>query len=89
MSKKFVAQAIQHSASLTGVAADRAATDLIGAIVKEMKKTGGFTLPGFGTFRVARTKARKGFNPRTGEALKIKAGKTVRFKASKVLKQAV
>ena len=54
-----------------------------------MRKAGNFTLPGFGTFRVAKTKARKGLNPRTGEALKIKAGKTVRFRASKVLKQAV
>ena len=84
MSKNFIAQVIQDSAALTGAAAD-----LIGAIVKEMKKTGGFTLPGFGTFWGAKTKARKGFNPRTGEAPKIKAGKTVRFKASKVLKQAV
>ena len=89
MSKKFIAQAIQDSAGITGAAANRAATALIGAIVKEMRKAGNFTLPGFGTFRVAKTKARKGLNPRTGEALKIKAGKTVRFRASKVLKQAV
>ena len=84
MSKKFIARVIQDSAALTGVAAD-----LIGAIVKEMRKAGSFTLPGFGTFRVAKTKARKGLNPRTGEALKIKAGKTVRFRASRVLKQSV
>jgi DNA-binding protein HU-beta len=89
MSKKFMAEVIQDSAELTGVAANRVANDLIEAIVKEMKKAGGFTLPGFGTFRVVRTKARKGLNPRTGESVKIKAGKTVRFKASKVLKEAV
>jgi len=89
MSKKFIAQVIQDSAELTGVAANRVATDLIEAIVTEMKREGGFALPGFGTFRVARTKARKGLNPRTGEPLKIKAGKTVRFRASKALKEAV
>jgi nucleoid DNA-binding protein len=60
---------------------------LIDAIVKEIKKSGGFTLPSFGTFRVAKTKARKGLNPRTGEAIKVKAGKTVRFKASPFGKQ--
>jgi len=38
---------------------------------------------------VAKTKARKGLNPRTGEPLKIKAGKTVRFRTSKLLKEAV
>ena len=33
--------------------------------------------------------ARKGLNPRTGESIKVKAGKTVRFKASPTLKKAV
>ncbi len=89
MSKAFIAQVIQESATLTGTAANRAATDLIAAIVKELKKAGKFTLPSFGTFTVRKTKARKGLNPRTGEAIKVKAGKTVRFKASPTLKKAV
>ena len=89
MSKKFIADVVQDSAELSGVAANRVATDLITAIVKEMKREGGFTLPGFGTFRVVKTKARKGLNPATGEALAIKASKTVRFKASKVLRASV
>lgn len=89
MSKAFIAKVIQESAALTGTAANRTATDLIGAIVKEMKKSGKFTLPSFGTFTVRKTKARKGLNPRTGEAIKVKAGKTVRFKASPTLKKAV
>jgi DNA-binding protein HU-beta len=59
------------------------------AIVWELKKEGGFTLPSFGTFRVVKTKARPGLNPRTGEKVKIKAGKTIRFKASPTLKKAV
>ncbi|MEJ1978782.1 MAG: HU family DNA-binding protein [Acetobacteraceae bacterium] len=89
MSKAFIASVIQESAELTGVAANRAATDLIAAIVKEMKKNGGFTLPSFGTFTVRKTKARKALNPRTGEPVKVKAGKTVRFKASPTLKKKV
>ncbi len=89
MSKAFLASVLQESAELTGVAANRAAADLMAAIVKEMKSAGGFTLPSFGTFRVVKTKARKGLNPRTGEAIKVKAGKTVRFKASLTLKKAV
>jgi DNA-binding protein HU-beta len=89
MSKAFIASVIQESAELTGVAANRAATDLIDAIVKEMKKSGGFTLPSFGTFTVRKTKARKALNPRTGEPVKVKAGKTVRFKASPTLKKKV
>ena len=89
MSKAFIAKVIQESAQLTGAGANRAATDLMAAIVKELKKTGKFTLPSFGTFSVRKTKARKGLNPRTGEAIKVKAGKTVRFKASPTLNKAV
>ncbi len=89
MSKAFIAQVIQESADLTGTAANRAAADVIGAIVRELKKNGRFTLPSFGTFVVRKTKARKGLNPRTGEQIKVKAGKTVRFKASPTLKKTV
>jgi DNA-binding protein HU-beta len=89
MSKAFIAEVLQGSAEITGVAANRAAADLIEAIIKEMKKSGKFTLPSFGTFTVRKTKARKGVNPRTGEEIKVKAGKTVRFKASPSLKKVV
>lgn len=89
MSKAFIAQVIQESTACTGVAANKAAGELMDAIVKELKKTGGFTLPSFGTFTVRKTKARKAMNPRTGEPVKVKAGKTVRFKASPNLKKAV
>jgi DNA-binding protein HU-beta len=91
MSKAFIAQVIQESADgvLTGTLSNRLAGDVIGAIVKELKKNGRFTLPSFGTFIVRKTKARKGLNPRTGEQIKVKAGKTVRFKASPTLKKTV
>jgi DNA-binding protein HU-beta len=85
----FIASVLQGSAELSGSAANATAGALIEAIVKRMKRDGKFTLPGFGTFKVAKTKARKGLNPRTGAAIKVKAGKTVRFKASPVLKKAV
>jgi DNA-binding protein HU-beta len=59
------------------------------AVVKELKKSGKFTLPSFRTFIVRKTKVGKGLNPRTGEAIKVKAGKTVRFKASPTLQKSV
>ena len=89
MSKAFISSVIQDSVGCTGVAANQAAADLIEAIVQDLKKQGGFTLPSFGTFRVVKTKARKALNPRTGEPVKVKAGKAVRFKASPNLKKAV
>jgi len=89
MSKAFLASVLQDTAELTGAAANRAAGAVMDAIIKELKKSGKFTLPSFGTFTVRKTKARKGMNPRTGESIKVKAGKTVRFKASPTLKKAV
>ena len=89
MSKAFLAAVLQESIGVTGVAANRAAADLVAAIVKKMKTTRGFTLPSFGTFRDVKTKARKALNPRTGEPVKVKAGKTVRFKVSPSLKKVV
>ncbi|ACI50609.1 histone family protein DNA-binding protein [Gluconacetobacter diazotrophicus PA1 5] len=89
MSKAFIAAVLQDSLACTGVAAGKAADDLITAIVATLQEEGGFTLPSFGTFTVHKTKARKALNPRTGEPVKVKAGKTVRFKASPNLKKAV
>jgi DNA-binding protein HU-beta len=89
MSKAFISEALRQSLDITGVAANRATAALLGAIVSELKNSGKFTLPGFGTFTVHKMKARKALNPRTGEPVKVKAGKTVRFKASPVLKKAV
>ena len=88
MSKAFIAQVLQDLIGLTGVTANRAAAELITAIVQELKKAGKFTLPSFGTFTVHKTKARKALNPRTGASIRVKAGKTVRFKASPILKKA-
>ncbi|MGC9271800.1 HU family DNA-binding protein [Acidiphilium sp.] len=87
MTKAFIAETLQKSADLNGVTALKVAGAVVGAIVAEMKKNGKFTLPGFGTFTVRKTKARKGVNPRLGTPIKVKAGKTVRFKASPTLKK--
>ena len=89
MSKAFIARVIQESTEVTGTTAARATNQLIDAIVKELKRNGKFTLPSFGTFIVRKTRARKAMNPRTGEAIRVRAGKTVRFKASPVLKKAI
>ncbi len=51
-----------------------------------IKKNGRFAYAGFGTFEIRKRKARAGRNPQTGEAIKIKASKTVGFKPAKALK---
>jgi DNA-binding protein HU-beta len=89
MSKSFIAGVIADKGELTQAKSHFVAGELLEAIIKELKKSGKFTVAGFGTFTVRKTKARKGLNPRTGAAIKVKAGKTVRFKASPVLKKTV
>jgi len=54
-----------------------------------LKKKDTVALVGFGTFKVAQRKARKGINPRTGEEIKIKAKKVAKFVPGKALKDAV
>jgi len=46
-------------------------------------------LVGFGNFYVAKRAAGKGRNPRTGEDINIKASKTPKFRAGKLLKDTV
>ena len=89
MSKAFIAEVIRQSTQVSGVTAYRATNELLSAIVATLKTTGKFTLPSFGTFTVHRIKARKALNPKTGASIRVRASKTVRFKASPILKRAV
>ena len=54
-----------------------------------LKKEGRFSFSELGTFTVSDRSARKGRNPSTGEVIKIKASKAVRFKAAPALKAMV
>ncbi|KKL44779.1 hypothetical protein LCGC14_2362260, partial [marine sediment metagenome] len=47
------------------------------------------TLVGFGTFSLTKRKARMGRNPRTGEAINIKASKSPKFTPGKAFKDSV
>jgi DNA-binding protein HU-beta len=57
--------------------------------ISEVKKNGIFVLPGLGRLVRVERKARMGRNPATGEAIKIAAKKTVKFKVAKPAKDAI
>ena len=86
MSKKFIATVIQEAAGLSGVASTQLAGQIIEAIKAEVVTTGRFSVPDFGSFTVRETPKRSALNPKTGEKVAVKAGATVRFKASPALK---
>jgi len=68
----------------------QAAVDCVfSTITKALKKKDPVTLIGFGTFKVAQRKARKGRNPQTGQEMTIKAKKVAKFVPGKALKDAV
>ena len=68
------------------VCAEKAVSATIDSIAGALKKGTNVQLIGFGTFKVVSRKARMGVNPKTGEKLKIKASKAVKFAAGKELK---
>ena len=89
MNKTDLIEHISTSAEISKAASSRAVDALIGAVKATLKKNGTVTLVGFGTFSVGKRAARSGRNPRTGEAIKIKAAKVPKFKPGKALKDAV
>lgn len=89
MNKADLIDSIANSADLSKASAGRALDAAIEAITKALKKGDTVTLVGFGTFSVRKRAARMGRNPRTGEAIKIKASKVPGFKAGKALKDAI
>jgi len=79
-------------ADATGVSkadAANAVDGVINAISSALAAGNEVRLVGFGTFSVSHRKATTGRNPRTGEAIQIKASNQPKFKAGKALKQAV
>ncbi|HWZ48776.1 MAG: DNA-binding protein HU-beta, plays a role in replication and in rpo translation [Herbaspirillum sp.] len=89
MNKTELIEHIANEAEISKAASTRALDALISAVKKTLKKNGSVTLVGFGTFSVGKRAARTGRNPRTGEAIKIKAAKVPKFKPGKGLKDAV
>ena len=90
MTKAELVEKMSKDAGITKVAAAVALESFIDNVTKTLKKKDGkVTLVGFGTFLKSRRKARKGRNPQTGEAIKIKAANVVKFKPGKKLRDAI
>ena len=90
MTKVELIDKMAKDANVSKVAAGAVLESFMANVTKALKKKDGkVTLVGFGTFLKTRQKARKGRNPQTGEAIKIKAKNVVKFKAGKKLQDAV
>ncbi|MBL0715493.1 MAG: HU family DNA-binding protein [Desulfosarcina sp.] len=90
MTKADLIEKMASDAGITKAAAGIALDSFVTGVTKALKKKDGkVTLVGFGTFSKVRRKARKGRNPQTGEAIKIKAKNVVKFKAGKKLQESI
>jgi nucleoid DNA-binding protein len=89
MTRRELVDLIRSKAFCTEEGAERAVDALFETLLQTLQREGTASLPSFGTFRRTRRAARTGRNPRTGEALKIKASNSVIFKPAKALKAAM
>ncbi len=68
--------------------AEAAVNAVVDTITKTVKKEN-VQIIGFGTFSKVKRSARSGINPQTGEKIRIKASKSVKFKPGAKLKAAL
>lgn len=89
MNKEDLVTEVATICSVSKTDARKVIDGVFEAITSALKKKEEVRLVGFGTFSVGDRKASEGRNPRTGEAIKIKAAKVPKFKAGKGLKDTV
>jgi DNA-binding protein HU-beta len=80
---------IAKDAGITKGQAEAAFNSLIAGVKTSLKKGMKVTIVGFGTYSVAKRKARIGRNPQTGAPIKIAARKVPKFTPGSELKSAV
>ena len=89
MNKGELIEAVAKSEDCSKSVAESMVNAVLNTIKKGVKKDKKVQLAGFGTFSVRKRKARTGRNPRTGETIKIKASKSVGFKAGKAFRESI
>jgi DNA-binding protein HU-beta len=87
MTKSQIVAGVAETAEISKKQAVAALEALVAMAYKGAKD--GFTVPGLGKLVLLNRKARMGRNPATGEAIKIKAKKVVKFRVAKACKDAI
>ena len=87
MNKKQLIGKISSSMNLSKADAERQFDGITEIILSCLKNDEQVKIAGFGTYKVAKRKARVGRNPRTGEQIQIGASQKVKFLPAKALKE--
>jgi len=86
MNKADLVKEVANHTGLTKKISREAINAVISAITNSLAREDRVTLVGFGTFRVAKRKARRGVNPRTRETIQIPAKKVPKLLPGKGLR---
>jgi len=89
MNKAELIAAVAEKAELSKKEAEKVLAVFTDIVTEELVKGERVAITGFGTFEVANRAEREGRNPKTGEPMTIAATKAPKFKAGKLLKDAV
>ncbi|MBP1699153.1 MAG: histone family protein DNA-binding protein [Deltaproteobacteria bacterium] len=89
MTKGELIASVGKEAKISKASAEKAINAFANLVMKALKKGDKLALTGFGTFSVAKRRARTGRNPQTGKEIKIPATRVAKFKAGNLLKSAV
>ena len=87
MNKKQLVAKLAGSLNQSKADAERTFDSITTIILNELKNDETVKIAGFGTYKVAKRKARVGRNPRTGESIQIAASQKVKFLHDKSLKE--
>lgn len=89
MKKSDIAEMLHEKMGGTKKQAEEAVDMVFDAITSALKKGDKVAISDFGNFVVKHRAARKARNPRTGEMVDVPASVAPKFRASRVLKEAV
>ena len=89
MNRAEIVGRVARDSGLTKADVDRVIGALIDHVSRALKKGEKVKFVGFGTFDVARRRARSVFNPRTGAPIRIPARRMPRFTPGKELRKLV
>ena len=87
--KTEIIDAIAEATQVPRRDAESAYEAFLNALTLALRRGEKINIAGLGSFTVAERPERQGRNPKTGEAIRIAASRTVKFKAGKELKQLV
>ena len=87
MNKKQLMGKIATTLNQSKADAERTFDSILNLIPDCLKNDEQVKIAGFGTYKVAKRKARIGRNPRTGEQIQIAASQKVKFLPAKALKE--